>query len=132
MACWREGEALWDEIIRSSSESNRDEAESNRDEDFHEVPLQYKPQLELWADELSVCHAKIVCFLVRHTGMSDEDRNPIAGCLCDCVVAITLIDDELLRDEEDIKLDAYLSCVTAYRKLEAARAALSLPEGFVI
>ena len=110
-----------DEMIRSSSESNQDE-------DFHEIPLQYKPQLELWADELSVCHAKIIHVLVRHTDMSNEDRNSIAGCMCDCVVAITLIDDLLIRDEEDIKLDAYLSCVKAYRKFEAAWAALSLPE----
>ena len=94
------------------------------EEVFSEIPWLYKPHLEMWADELSQCEATMIMKLVRHR---DMDRNQIGGCLCACVVAKHLIDYQLLRDEEDITIDDYMSCLTAYREFQAAWAALSLP-----
>ena len=111
-----------DDILSSlASESTQSE------ESWYEIPLQYKPQLEDWADELSVIHAKIINVLVRHSGMAEADRNPIASILCDCVVLTTQIDELLLWDEEDIKLQSYLKCASSWEKFELRWAALSLP-----
>ena len=107
-----------DRIVRAS------EWEEEEPRSFYEIPEQFKSQLEDWADELSVSQSQMTTALKRHP--IEEDRDRIAGCLADCVVLTSLVDDMLLCDEEDIKLESYLDVASAMAKFELRFAALSL------
>ena len=103
------------------------EAEESDNESFYSIPSQFnqfKPQLELWADEVSVAHARLVNYCVQSASNIDPD---LAFCLTESVDVTFKLDELLLLDEEDISLDAFLDCMSLYRKFDENFQALIAP-----